>query len=157
VSGAGSGKGPSRKASGKTGTSKAAGEGAAATSESDAVEAVAASLPPAQAALLAELRGLMRELDPAISEGIKWKVPSWRTHEWFATTHLRVPQGLGLILHFGAKPRPVPAEGLGIEDPQGLLKWLGRDRAVLHFVDTAAFAHQRADALALLRRWLRLL
>lgn len=155
MSAAGSGTGPRRRRSGKSGTSKPSGEGAAGTAEFDAVEAVAASLPPAQAELLVELRGLMRELDPAISEGIKWRVPSWRTHEWFATTHLRVPQGLGLILHFGAKPRPVPAEGLGIEDPQGLLEWLGRDRAMLHFVDTAAFAHQRADALALLRQWLR--
>eukprot|EP01031_Cornospumella_fuschlensis_P007315 gene7315-9064_t len=55
------------------------------------------------------LRQAIPAVDPAIAEGIKWNAPSWRTSEYFATTHLRSKTGLGLILHLGAKARQAGA------------------------------------------------
>lgn len=103
--------------------------------------------------------GLLREIllgaDPAIAEGIKWNAPSFRTGEYFATTHLRGKGTLGLILHRGAKARELPAGGLAIADPAGLLKWLGNDRAMIEFRNRAEIESAR-DALAtLIRQWIR--
>lgn len=99
------------------------------------------------------LRRAIRALDPAIAEGIKWNAPSWRTTDYFATTHLRSKAGLGLILHLGAKARALPEGGLDVPDPSGLLKWLGKDRAQVEF-RSAADLHAKLPALqALLQAW----
>jgi hypothetical protein len=75
------------------------------------------------------LRQAICAVDPSIAEGVKWNAPSWRTTDYFATTHLRAKTGFGLILHLGAKARDMPDGRLAIADPGGLLKWLGKDRA----------------------------
>jgi hypothetical protein len=101
------------------------------------------------------LRRAILAVDPAIAEGVKWNAPSWRTTDYFATTHLRSKVGLGLILHLGAKARALPAGGLAIDDPIGLLKWLGKDRAQVEF-STAADLQAKLPALqALLKQWIR--
>jgi hypothetical protein len=51
------------------------------------------------------LRQAICAVDPSIAEGVKWNAPSWRTTDYFATTHLRAKTGFGLILHLGAKAR----------------------------------------------------
>jgi hypothetical protein len=101
------------------------------------------------------LRAAMRNVDPAIAEGIKWNSPSWRTTEYFATTHLRGKTGFSLILHLGAKARELPEGGLGIADPTGLLKWLGKDRAQVEFASAADFAAKLPRLEAVLRDWIR--
>ena len=106
----------------------------------------------------AELEGLRRAIlavDPSIAEGLKWNAPSWRTSEYFATTHLRSKTGLALILHLGAKVRALPAGGLDIPDPEGLLKWLGRDRAQVDFASAADLAGKLPALQTLLRAWIR--
>jgi len=99
------------------------------------------------------LRQAMRAVDPAIAEGVKWNAPSWRTGEYFATTHLRSKTGLGLILHLGAKARALPEGGLAIADPTGLLKWLGKDRAQVEFSSAADFTAKLPALQTLLRQW----
>jgi hypothetical protein len=99
------------------------------------------------------LRRAMQAVDPAIAEGIKWNAPSWRTSEYFATTHLRAKTGFGLILHLGAKARELPAGGLAIADPTGLLKWLGRDRAQVEFTSAADLTAKLPALQAVLRQW----
>lgn len=100
------------------------------------------------------LRRAIPAVDPSIAEGIKWHAPSWRTSEYFATTHLRSKTGLGLILHLGAKARELPEGGLVISDPTGLLRWLGKDRAQVEF-STAADLQSKLPALqTLLRQWI---
>ncbi|MGQ3052670.1 MAG: DUF1801 domain-containing protein [Roseateles sp.] len=100
------------------------------------------------------LRQAILAVDPAIAEGIKWNAPSWRTTEYFATTHLRSKTGLGLILHLGAKARALPAGGLQITDSAGLLKWLGKDRAQVEFSSAADLSAKLAALQALLRQWI---
>jgi hypothetical protein len=120
---------------------------------SAAVDAFMATLDHPHKDAVAALRKIVAGADPSIEEGIKWKSPSFRTAEYFATTHLRAKKGVGLILHLGAKPR----EGgkVAIDDPDGLLTWLAKDRAMVSF-DDAAQVKARAKALAaIVRLWIK--
>jgi hypothetical protein len=99
------------------------------------------------------LRRIVLGTDSAIKEGVKWNAPSFRTHEYFATTHLRAKNGIGLVLHLGAKARDNQA--VHIDDADRLLAWLAADRAMVSFVGVEDV---RAKALALqdvVRQWLR--
>jgi hypothetical protein len=101
------------------------------------------------------LRCIVLAVDPGIAEGIKWNAPSFRTTEYFATTHLRGKGAVGLILHLGAKARELPAGGLAIADPAGLLRWLGKDRAMLEFRCRAEIEAARTALTAIVREWIR--
>jgi hypothetical protein len=101
--------------------------------------------------LIRALRTLLLALDPAISDEIKWNAPSFRTTGHFATMQLRRPDAVRLVLHLGARPRSLPAAA--IADPDGLLTWLGPDRALLEFRAVAELDSRRAAVTALLRQW----
>lgn len=101
-----------------------------------------------------EIRRAILGANPAIAEGIKWNAPSFRTTEYFATTNLREKAGIGVILHLGAKVRDVGPEGLPISDPEKLLKWLAKDRAMIVFRDMQDFAARRSAFERLVRDWI---
>lgn len=88
--------------------------------------------------------------DESITEGVKWNAPSFRTTEWFATLNLRSKQGMQVILHLGAKVR-AGEQRPAIKDPNGLLKWLGDDRAMATLSDSAA---DRKALAAIVRQWI---
>lgn len=75
------------------------------------------------------VRKIILGADPSISEGIKWNSLSFQTTEWFATWNWRVKDQIQLVMHLGAKARKT--EVSQIDDPDGLLKWLAKDRALL--------------------------
>src|SRR5262245_17635609 len=122
---------------------------------SAAVDAFLATLEHPFKPEIKALRHLVLGADPAIAEGIKWKAPSYRTHEYFATTHLRTKTGIALILHLGAKVRADAEMATAIADPEGLLQWLARDRAMVCFADMAEIERRRAAFQALIRAWIR--
>ncbi len=122
---------------------------------SAAVDRFMAALDHPFKAELQTLRQALLAVDPSIAEGIKWNAPSWRTNEYFATTHLRSKTGLSLILHLGAKVRALPEGGLDIPDPAGLLKWLGKDRAQVEFASAADLAAKLPALQTLFRAWIR--
>lgn len=101
------------------------------------------------------LRKLVLEVDPSVREGVKWNAPSFRTSEYFATTHLQAKSGLRVVLHLGAKVRQLPSGGVTIEDPAKLLKWLGQDRAMVEFADAQQFNNSQAAFQAVLRQWVK--
>ena len=101
------------------------------------------------------LRTLFNATDKSIAEGIKWNAPSWRTTEYFATTHLRTKSGIALILHLGAKVREGDAPV--IADPEGMLQWLAGDRAMLTFADVKAVKTASPAVKALLKQWIQFL
>lgn len=108
-----------------------------------------------QKPLIEALRRAILGADPSIAEGVKWNSPSFRTGEWFATLNLRGPRGASpvrLVLHLGAKRKL--AEALAIEDPSGLLEWLGKERAVVAFVDAADLRRKRDALQRLVRSWI---
>jgi hypothetical protein len=90
---------------------------------------------------------------PGIAEGIKWKAPSFRTHEYFATTNLREKGGVGVILHLGAKVREIGPGGLVIDDPAKLVKWLAPDRGSVRFTSQSDFQSKKAAFESLIRAW----
>ena len=134
----------------KTGSSTPTSRGA---SSGESVESFLAALDhPAKQEILA-LRQLILAADGSIGEEIKWKVPSFRTTEHFATLHLRAKQGVGVILHFGAKKRSVA--GIKIADPEALLEWLAEDRAMVTFRDLHEVAKKQQAFTDLIREWIR--
>lgn len=99
------------------------------------------------------VRALILGLGPDVGEGIKWKAPTFRTTDDFATVNLRSADSLQLILHLGAKVRP-GFEKPAIDDPAGLLKWLAKDRCMATLGRGAVFEANREAFAAVLRQWL---
>lgn len=92
---------------------------------------------------------------PAISEGIKWNVPSFRTEkEWFATFNVRAQDSVQLILHLGAKTRP-DKKAVKLADPKGLIKWLGKDRAMVTLGSSRDIPASRKALEAIVRAWIK--
>ena len=102
---------------------------------------------------IASLRHLILGIDPSISEEVKWNAPSFRTSEHFATMNLRGKNGLLLILHLGAKKRSLPAGA--IDDPGGILEWLGPVRASVSFASEDDIAVKKPALTNIVRQWLQ--
>lgn len=122
---------------------------------SKAVDAFMAGLQHPAKDAVESLRSAILSSDPSITEGIKWNAPSFKVTEYFATINLRAKVGVGLVLHFGAKVRDVGAGQDTIQDPQGLLKWLAKDRATIHFKDTNEIKARKLALQAILHQWIR--
>jgi hypothetical protein len=101
------------------------------------------------------LRRLICEVSPSIQEGVKWNAPSFRVDEYFATVNLREKQGVGVVLHFGAKVRDIAAGPASIDDPGMLLTWLAKDRATVKFSGMDDIAARKAAFQGVLRQWIR--
>jgi hypothetical protein len=99
------------------------------------------------------IRQVVCGADPAIVEGVKWNAPSFRTTEYFATTHLRAKQGVGLILHLGAKVRDLPE--VRIDDADGLLHWLAKNRAIVTFANADDVRNRKGALEHIVRQWIR--
>jgi hypothetical protein len=122
----------------------------------DTTEAVDEFMGKLDHAFKAEIQAIRKTIlsaDSAIAEGIKWNAPSFRTTEYFATTNLREKAGIGIILHLGAKVRETGPDGLTISDPEGLLKWLARDRAAVVFRDLKDVIDKQSAFENLIRQW----
>lgn len=106
--------------------------------------------------LVVALRQCILAADAGVREEIKWNVPSFYTHEHFATLHLRANDQISVILHLGAKKRATPTTASTIADPQALLKWLGKDRAMVAFNSVADLAQKQSAFVALIQQWIQL-
>lgn len=98
------------------------------------------------------VRALILAADPAIQEGIKWNAPSFCVREYFATIHVKNTRAVQIILHLGARPKQTAA--FAIDDPAGLLEWLGPDRASIKFSDLAAIQTQQDTFQHIVRQWI---
>ena len=123
------------------------------TTNSQTVEQFIDDLEHPLKAEIASLRHLILGIDPSISEEVKWNAPSFRTSEHFATMNLRGKNGLLLILHLGAKKRSLP-EG-AIDDPGGILEWLGPVRASVSFASEDDIAGKKPALTNIVRQWLQ--
>lgn len=103
------------------------------------------------------LRTIILSVGPSIEEGVKWNTASFRTTDWFATLnsprHVKEPM---VILHAGAKAKGIVLKDR-IPDPEGLLKWLGNDRAQISFKDLQDIASKRNAFHSIVRSWIKLL
>jgi hypothetical protein len=98
------------------------------------------------------LRHVVCAAHHSIAEGVKWNAPSFRTTEYFATTHLRAKAGIGVILHLGARRRADPS--VSIADPGGLLDWLAKDRAMVTFAGLDDLTARAAAFQDIVRQWI---
>lgn len=122
------------------------------TTNSQTVEQFIDNLEHPFKAEIISLREFILGIDPSISEEVKWNAPSFRTSEHFATMNLRGTNGLLLILHLGAKKRSLPAGA--IDDADGILKWLGPDRASVSFANEDDLANKSPALTDILRQWI---
>ena len=118
-----------------------------------AVDELMASLEHPDKATIEAIRQAIRNADPSIAEGVKWNAPSFRTNEYFATTHLRTKNGVGVVLHFGAKVREIGA--VSIEDPEGMLTWPAKDRAMVTFTGVEDVQARTPALQAIVRQWIQ--
>jgi uncharacterized protein YdhG (YjbR/CyaY superfamily) len=102
---------------------------------------------------LEAVRQLILGVSPKIAEGIKWKSPSFRTTEYFATVNVHGKDSLRLILHTGAKVKA--GAGPKVDDPTGLLKWLGKDRAMVALSGAKDMKAKRKPLRAILHQWIK--
>ncbi len=102
---------------------------------------------------IALVRKAILSVDKSISDGVKWSSLSFRTTEWFATLNLRSRDTVQLILHLGAKLGNVaPADAL--PDPKGLLKWLGKDRAMATLGSGATLKANLPAVKTIVKAWI---
>ena len=117
------------------------------------VDEFMSSLKHPQVEAIQAMRKAIVGADSRIAEGVKWNAPSFRTSEYFATTHLRMKEGVGLILHYGAKVRDMPS--IPIDDPERLLTWLAKDRAVVAFKGLDDVIARTPALQGIVRQWIR--
>lgn len=102
------------------------------------------------------LRTIILNVDPSILEGVKWNTASYRITDWFATLngpkHVKEPM---MILHAGAKAKGIVVKDC-IPDPEGLIKWLGNDRAHIVFKDLTDITAKEQALRTILRSWIQL-
>ena len=105
------------------------------------------------------IRSTIRKASPRIAEGIKWNSPSFYLKEseaHFATVNVHARpkkgDGVGVILHRGAKVSSAP--GPKIEDPDGILEWLGKDRAAAWFFDLREVRAKKVALADVVRQWI---
>jgi hypothetical protein len=101
------------------------------------------------------VRQIILNVDPGISESIKWNAPSFRTTDFFATFNLRSRDSVQLIFHTGAKVKATATTGINIADPAGLLNWLARDRCLVTLGVGKDIRAKRAAFEAIVREWIR--
>ncbi|MES2524401.1 MAG: DUF1801 domain-containing protein [Gemmatimonadota bacterium] len=100
------------------------------------------------------LRDIILSADARITEEIKWNAPSFRTSQHFATFHLRAKDGVQVVLHLGAKPRPDATVRDTVADPMALLQWRSADRATITFRDLADIAAKESAFASIIRQWI---
>jgi hypothetical protein len=101
------------------------------------------------------VRQIILNVDPGISEAIKWNAPSFRTTDFFATVNLRSRECVQLIFHTGAKAKATATTGISIADPAGLLEWLAKDRCRVTLGVGKDIQTKRAAFEAIVREWIR--
>ncbi|HEX6851141.1 MAG TPA: DUF1801 domain-containing protein [Candidatus Polarisedimenticolaceae bacterium] len=118
-----------------------------------AVEAFLDTLDHPRKAEILAIRKIILEASSDIGEGIKWNAPSFHTHEFFATFHLRPRDCVQLIFHRGAKVGDGDVTG-EVPDPLGLTERLGSDRCTAKFRDMADVNAKRRALSEFVKEWI---
>lgn len=101
------------------------------------------------------VRRIILGASTAISEGVKWNAPSFRTEkDWFATVNLRSKESVQVIFHLGAKKR-ADLKAFKVADPNGLMKWLGLDRAMVTLGAGRDIPANKKALEAIVRAWIK--
>ena len=99
----------------------------------DAVAQFLKSLDHPMKSEMEALRWIILKSDSRVTEGIKWNVPSFYFHDWFATFDLRSGAWIQVIFHRGAKVKAI-GDSRYVKDPAGILNWITNDRCIAKFI-----------------------
>ncbi|MFP2901496.1 DUF1801 domain-containing protein [Corallococcus sp. 4LFB] len=100
------------------------------------------------------VRAAILASDPAITERIKWKAPSFVHSGDDRVTFRLAPRGIfQVILHRGAKVKDT--KGFAFEDDSGLVEWLAPDRGVVTLPDAKTVKAKKAALVKLVGRWMK--
>lgn len=117
----------------------------------DDADAFLATLKHPRKAEIEALRQLIRQAEPELEEVIKWNAPSYRIDGDDRVTMNFSGGKLRLILHRGAKAKPI--ENFKFADPAGLIDWAAPDRGVMTIADGAAVKSNGKAIADIVRRW----
>ena len=110
------------------------------------------ALSHAHLAGIRRLRAAILAADPRLVERIKWNAPSFGLGaDDLVTMRLAPNDAFQLVLHRGVAK---VAGSVTVDDPQGLLDWKARDRAVIDLRDDAREAEVEPAIVALVRAWI---
>lgn len=98
-----------------------------------------------QRALVAAVRDVILEVDPRVSEAIKWQAPTFMFHGNIASFFPRSKKTVTLMFHTGAT----------MDDPLGLLEGDGEVSRVARFADIADLEEKTPALEAVIRAWIR--
>ena len=99
-----------------------------------------------------ELRAAVRAADARFVESVKWNAPSFALGEHFLTFRIRPGAVVQLVFHTGAAKTMRDAP-IAVDDPTGLLAWVGPDRATMTFPDSASTARSLPEVARLAVQW----
>ena len=117
------------------------------------VTALVASLSHPLKPTLEAIRQAILSADTGITEGVKWNSPSFYCHGWFATINSHKPSQVDVVLHCGAKVRADCGVSGAVDDPDHLLSWPSKDRALLSFESDADFQARRQAFQRNIQQW----
>lgn len=102
-----------------------------------------------------KIREMIFEVNPNLTEQIKWNAPSFCLNREDKITFNLPPKkdSIQLVFHRGVKKKELPKEKL-INDDSGLLKWATNDRAVIRFTSMQEILDNETDFLEIIRKWL---
>lgn len=102
-----------------------------------------------------KIREMIFEVNPNLTEQIKWNAPSFCLNGEDKITYNLSPKkdSIQLVFHRGVKKKELPKEKL-INDDSGLLKWATNDRAVIRFTSMQEILDNETDFLEIIRKWL---
>ena len=121
--------------------------------DSAGVDALVAGITHPLKPTLEAVRRTIFAADPAITEGVKWNSPSFYCHGWFATISSHKPTQINVVFFCGAKVRADSTVRQAIDDPERLLTWPSKDRALLSFKSDADFQARLEAFQRIARQW----
>ena len=121
--------------------------------DSSGVTALIAGMAHPLKPLIEAVRQTILAADPAITEGVKWNSPSFYCHGWFATISTRKPTQVDVVFYCGAKVRANCTVKEVIDDPERLLTWPSKDRALLSFKSDADFQARLKSFRRITSQW----
>jgi len=115
-----------------------------------------ANLEPAKKEQVEQLRSIIKQAHPGLSEHIKWNAPSYVLDDKDRITFnlLNKDNLVKLVLHLGAT-RPENKKGAPVmADESGLISWQSDIRGVLTFTDIADINTKHKQLGDIITRWL---
>ena len=99
------------------------------------------------------VRDLIKGVNPAITEHIKWNAPSFCYNgDDKVTMNLHAKDTIQLIFHRGAKVKD--SKDFTFEDSTGLLEWLAADRATVKLHSMEDVTTKKAALAKVVNQWM---